>query len=104
MKVTYRIPTEMYAFAEVSLEVPDAVTPAELRGQYDKLANAFKPQPINTLPDKEYNTFIDNMLLGTPNHLETYNAMSPQQKDAVQVLKRAIKRLKSKESLPVIND
>lgn len=101
MKIELHIPTVQYGFIAVELE--DA-TPEIVRATYDSYAAAFKPQPINTLPDKEYNTFIDNMLLGDDNHVETYNAMSPQQKDAVQVLKRALKRLKSKEPLPVIND
>lgn len=98
MKATFRIPAEMYAFAEVVIELPDGVTANEVREKYDLLANAFKPQPVNQLPDKEYNRFIDNLMLGESNHIEIWEACSPEQKAAAQVIKRSLKRLEARNN------
>lgn len=97
MKITYRIPTEMYAYVELQYEYNDTVSAETVAENYSELSKAFKPKPINSLSDKEFNQFIDNMLLGEDNHIESYEKLSPSQKDTVQTIKRALKRLKSKE-------
>lgn len=50
------------------------------------------------LAEKDYNIFIDRYLLGEENQLETYNAMNDTQKWCVQVIKRSLKRIKSRET------
>jgi len=103
MKVSFRIPTEMYSFVEPVIDMPEDTTAEKIREVYDELAAAFKPKPENSLGDKEYNAFIDRQLTGEANHVEEYNQMSPQQKDAVQIIKRSLKRIESRESkLPKI--
>lgn len=97
MKITFRVPTEMYAFAEVTIDAGD-VTAQEVKEKYDYFSEAFKPKPINSLPDKEYNEFIDRIMLGESNHIETWEKCSPEQKAAAQVIKRSLKRLEAREN------
>ena len=94
MKITYRIPTEMYAYVEVEQEVKEA-TDSEIAEKYRHLTDAFRPMPANSLPDKEFNSFIDEMLKTKKivNGQEAYEKMSPQQKDIIQSVKRSFKRL-----------
>lgn len=43
MKITYRIPTEMYAYVEIEAEVgPDAITAENIVSNYKHYADAFK--------------------------------------------------------------
>ena len=96
VKITYRIPTEMYAYVEVEAEVGKTnPTPKEIRADYELYVEAFKPTPVNSLPDKEFNSFIDEMLKTKKivNGQEAYEKMSPQQKDIIQSVKRSFKRL-----------
>lgn len=51
------------------------------------------------LTDKEFNDFVDAQLMGTPNHVEMYEKASPEQKMCIQVLKRALKRIKSRQGV-----
>ncbi len=93
IKVGLHIPTEQYGFVLVECEGLSAEQTAELYNEYSR---AFLPKV--GLADKEYNAFIDRMLMGQDgNHIEQYEAMNDNQKYAVQVLKRGIKRLKAKE-------
>ncbi len=48
------------------------------------------------IPDKDFDKFIENQLLGQTNLLSVYNDMSDDQKRMVQINKRALKRIKSK--------
>ena len=92
MKATLHFPTEQFGFAEVEIEVD---SPIEALQKYTETTRA-----NNTgagLPDKDYNSFVDRMLLGESNELEQYTQMSDEQKTTIQVIKRALKRLKTKE-------
>lgn len=97
MKITYRIPTEMYAYVEIEEDYKDVMPVEKIRELYTYYSEINKVQPANSLPDKEHNGFIDRMLLGEENHIEDYNKMSPQQQSEVQTIKRALKRIKSRE-------
>ena len=97
MKITLHIPTEQYGYCQAEFEADDMNAVAH---NYREIAKVFKSS--GGLPDKEYNAFIDRMLAGEDNHVETYQAMSDQQKDAVQVIKRAQKRLDYKSKEPKI--
>ena len=56
------------------------------------------------ISEKDYSGFIDRYLSGETNHVETYQAMSDKQKETVQIIKRSLARLKSREArLPKIN-
>ena len=97
MKVTYRIPTEMYAYVELEAEIlDDAMSAEQMAANYQYYVDAFKVRPVNLLPDKDYNQFIDNLLLGKDNHIETWEKLSPAQKESAQVIKRALKRIEYK--------
>jgi len=96
MKVTFRVPTEMYAFVEVEKDFPNVMPTEELRGYYEELSQAFKSQPEGELPKKEFDSFIDRYLCEEPVHSEEYNAMSKSQQDIVQVIKRSKKRIQAK--------
>lgn len=91
-KVTLHIPTETYGFVAVEMEG----TPEEVMITYREYADAFKPK--EGLGDKEYNAFINKMLLNETNHVEEYNQMNEKQKYAVQVIKRGLKRLEAKNN------
>lgn len=86
----------MYSYVEPVIGLPDDIEPEKLREIYDVLVAAFKNQPGNGIADKEYNAFIDRMLLGEANHVEEYQAMSDVQKASVQVIKRALKRIEAR--------
>lgn len=92
MKIQLHIPTEQYGFIGVEYESDGEIAYAEAAREYKLFADAFKPQPMNSLPEPEFNTFIDRMLAGDTNHVETYNQMSPEQQAHVQVIKKAVKR------------
>ena len=97
MKITYRIPTEMYAYVEVEAEVGKTnPTPKEIRADYELYVEAFKPTPVNSLPDKEFNAVVDEYLTKKTitNGQEAYEKMSPKQQDIIQAIKRSYQRLK----------
>ncbi len=109
-KITVHYPVEQYGFAEIELDTAKMIfeegrTPSVekiTQEVYENLAAAFKPQA--GLGDKDFNAFIDYMLLGTPNHIEMYEKLSDQQRDIVQCLKRALKRLESREDPKPLRD
>jgi len=93
MKYHLRVPTnEQYAYIEAEMEGDSE----QAIDEYYKLTRALKPK--EGLPDKDYNAFIDNQLLGESNQLETYTQMSDQQKNAVQIIKRALARIKARQT------
>lgn len=98
MKVTFRIPTQdQYAFVELELEdEANNITAEAIRGIYDGYTQAFKPKA--GISEKDFNAHVDRMMTkGEANHIEEYLQMSDKQKDYVQFLKRAIKRIKPKQ-------
>lgn len=85
-----------YEFVEIESEVTGQSI-EELRKTRDAIKDEFRPKPINAgVPDKEYNSFIDNMLLGGDNHIDVWEKLSDKQRDSAQVIKRALKRLEAK--------
>jgi hypothetical protein len=88
MKTKLHIPTEQYGYVEVETEVEDI---QEALALYKEVKGGAGLAP------NEYNGFIDRMLMGDENHLEDYLKMSAEQQACVQVIKRALKRLKSRE-------
>ena len=92
MKYTVHVPVEQYGFISAEWEGDDPKASYEA---YNAIAGAFKPAPVNSLPDKEFNNFIDEMLKTKKivNGQEAYEKMSPQQKDIIQSVKRSFKRL-----------
>ena len=97
MEATIRIATKEYCFIEFQAE-------GTMEEIFEQHRQALSLNKIQTgISDRDYNGFIDRYLLGEPNHVETYQAMSDSQKDAVQVIKRSLARLKSREgTLPKI--
>lgn len=95
-KARLRIPTKtQYAFIEVDFEG----TPNEIVAAYNEINNAYWNQKeVAPLADKEYNEFIDNLMLGESNHIETWEKCSPEQRAAAQVIKRSLKRLEAREN------
>lgn len=96
-KITLRIPTEQYAYVEIELEQKgEEPSPEELRDIHDGYMLAFKVQPTNSLPSKDWNTALDSYINGNPMDSNTYYAMSPEQQRVIQEIKKAMKRLKTK--------
>lgn len=85
-----RFPTDQYAFIEIKVnDTPEAIL--EAWGRFKSLT------AVQTgLPIKDFDQFIENQISGKPNHMETYEKMSEEQKRHVQTNKRAMKRIISK--------
>lgn len=91
-KASIRVPTtEPYAYLEIEAEgSPEAILEAYER--FNSLVKRGKG-----LEAKEYDKFIERQLLGETNVLEQYNAMSEDQQRTVQIIKRALKRIGTRE-------
>lgn len=98
MKITLHVPVEQFGFVAIERDFVSGEAVVEVSASlYKEIAEAFKPKPINSgIPEKEYNQFIDAMLLGEPNHIDVWEKLSAKQKDAAQVIKRGLKRLEAK--------
>lgn len=96
MKVTYRIPTEQYAYVEIEEEtlIDD---PQRIQENFKKLSDAFKPQV--GLTSKEFNACVDEMLnTGTVKEgTELYQRMNDKQKFFFQEHKKGLNRLEAKK-------
>lgn len=91
MKFTVHLPTEQYGFCEAEFEADDLNVAAH---NYRQLADVFKVK--SGLDSKLFDAFIDKQISGGTNHIEEYNAMSPDQQAVVQLLKRSMKRINYK--------
>ena len=96
MRVTYRIPTEMYAYIEMEQELDATSTPIErIAEEYRRVRTIV--QGGKGITDKEMNRVIDNLLLENgENHLDTWDAMSREQQEICQAIKRGLNRIKNK--------
>jgi hypothetical protein len=91
MKVVSHIPTEQYGFVELHHDTTNA---HEVAHEYKEFQDAFKSG--QGIPVKDFDAFVERQLLGEHNELETYLQMSDEQKQIVQVNKRALKRISAK--------
>lgn len=96
MKIELHIPVEQYGFIAAQVDCE----PNEVASVYNQLAGSFRPKPTNSLPDKEYDAFIERQISGGTNTVDSYYAMSPEQQKYVQIIKRAIKRINYKLDKP----
>lgn len=94
MKVTYRVPTDQYAYVEVTDEVSLETEAHEIKHKYEELKSAFGENP--GLSRQEFNQFLDNQLLEKGNDVEVYLKMNERQQLVIQEVKKAIKRLATK--------
>ena len=104
MKATFRIATEQFCFAEVSTEIPDDARADQIRGQYEMLRDAFKEQTETELPTKEWNPFIERIMLGEPNHIEMWEKCSPEQKKTLNEIKKALNRIEARNKPKELRD
>jgi len=89
-KATIRIPTEQYAFVEISTEGTSEEI-AERHYEFTKLLSLQEG-----LPRDEFNDALDRYLTDGTGETETYVAMSSFQKGVFQEIKKAFKRIKRK--------
>lgn len=92
MKVELHIPVEQYGFIALQAEDLSAEATADIYREYSQ---AFKPQA--GLSTKEFNACVDRYLTDGTGETEKYMAMSPAQQETIQCIKRAYKRLESKQ-------
>lgn len=104
MKITYRIPTEQYAYVEITEDNSLLMSPELIRQDYEQYADAFKIKPINSLPTKDFNAALDRYLTEETGETEVYVSMSPDQQRVFQEIKKSLNRIKSRESKPVIEN
>ncbi len=89
----------MYAYVEIETELKILnPSPEQIADEYNRFSDAFKPKPINEMPKKEFDAYIENQLLGNGKNGEEYYKMSPAQQECAQTIKRALKRLEAKEN------
>lgn len=103
MKTTYHVPTESFGFIEIEAEDSDRPLAFQIQERveaYKAISEAVKGTPSGEgIPDKEYNQFMDNFLMGNMNGLgEIYQAMSKEQQSCVQVIKKSLKRIKARQN------
>ena len=97
-KITLHVSVGEYEFVEVETEIiqdSDIAVSAAAKGTYDTIKAAFAPKAGVT--DKEMNAFVDNMLMGGDNHIESWEKMSDTQRSHAQTIKRALARIAAKE-------
>lgn len=96
MKITYRIPTDQYAYVELE-EEKDVYVSEDIKDTYDHLVQAFKP--TEGLTAKELDLIIEKMCLGktVEGGTELWSKATQAQKDQINCLKRALARIKSKQ-------
>jgi len=93
MKVTIRIPTEQYAFIEIQEEVGTKNEAIELYRDINRELE----QRTNGLKELEFNKIIDKYLTINTMTADEYESLNDSQKNIIQTLKRAFKRIKSLE-------
>lgn len=90
MKITYRIPTDAYAYVEIEQDL-DKLDAVLIRENYRELTAAFKVG--DGIPEKDFDAFVERQLEGRPNDVEEYHRMSPEQQKYIQINKRAQNRI-----------
>jgi hypothetical protein len=95
MKITYRIPTEQYAYVEVEKEYQEDPSAETIKEHYQELADAFKVKV--GLSQKDFNACLDRYLNDGTGETNTYLAMSPAQQAVIQEIKKAFKRIEAKD-------
>ena len=94
MKVTLRLPTQdQYAFIEVETEVLSVEQAVE---GYNAAMGLLRSG--EGMSDKELDTWIENMLLGDGNDADTYSKATTAQKVELHRIKRALNRIKAKQT------
>lgn len=92
MKYEIHYPTEQYGFILKVFEGTDA----EAVSEYNSLKMAWVGG--SGLAVKDFNSFIDRQLMGESNHIEDYNLMNREQQSVAQEIKKALKRIRVRES------
>lgn len=98
MKITYRIPTEQYAYVEIEDDVMEGFfDPEKMREQYEAFKDTFAEKP--GLTAKELDLIVEKMCLGTTveGGTELWSKATQAQKDQINCLKRALSRIKNKQ-------
>lgn len=92
MKATLRMPTETsFAFIEIETEVESVEQAIE---GYAQAMAQLKPQV--GLSEKDFQVWLDNYLVNATGDAGKYAEMSPEQQNIIQNIKRATKRIKSR--------
>lgn len=100
-KLTFHVPVEQYGFLEAEVEVQRDISWEESAAIYTAIGNAFKPKPINSLPEKEWRKFLERVLLGEPNHINEFEQCSPDQKRTINEIKKTLARIEAREPKPL---
>lgn len=95
MKATLRVPLDQYAFIEFRYD-DKFIQPADLIAKYREAMREFKGGP--GLTEREFQAFIDRQLCGDPNQADEYARTSNEQKNVIQIIKRALKRIEARQA------
>lgn len=94
MKVTIRIPTDQYAYAEVEKEFDTNPSPEDVAGMYREFKEAFTVK--EGLSAKDFNAWLDRYLTDNTGDVEMYVKMNPEQQGIIQAIKRSVNRISAK--------
>lgn len=90
-KAELTVPTEQFGNIRPQVEG----TAQEIVDAYFEFSRMVKPK--EGLNEKNFNIFLDKYLMGEKNHVEEYQEMSPKQQEVVQIIKRSLARIKSRQ-------
>src|SRR4051794_33248114 len=93
MKYLAHVPVEQYGFISVEFDQEESRNIADV---YREVSEMFKAK--EGLDDKSFNAFIDAQLMGESNHIDQYEKASTEQKKFIQILKRALNRIKARQA------
>lgn len=93
MKVTYRIPTEQYAYVEVEQDMGTTEIKA-IREDYENLKAAFAAKAENVADDKFVTDYIYKAINGEGNSPEDWEKLHPLQQRTLKCYKNALARKK----------
>ena len=97
MKVTYRIPTDQYAYIEVEQEL-STLDAFLINENYKELTGAFKESTGDGLTSKEIDAMLDSYFLGKGVDSNEYDRLNEEQRKWVQAVKRSLARIKNKSN------
>lgn len=97
MKITHHIATGQFEFVEVEYDTDGGnVSAAEvIRSSEAEIRKAITAQA--GLPTKEWNKFLERILLNEPNHIEDLEQCSDEQRKIINEVKKALARIEARE-------
>lgn len=103
MKAHLRVPTEQYAYIEVTVEHKEDSIDRVIES-YFSVKDAYEQKVIERqggegMDEKEMDTWVYNMLLGKGNDADVYQKATPAQQKELHRIKRALAKIKRNQGV-----